>query len=393
VAATSETGAAQGEASTGRILVVDDDEAILRAFTKILQTAGHRVEVAGDGVAAAEKVKNSYDVIVSDIAMPGLDGVGLLRRIRQHDLDVPVILVTGQPQLETAMQAVGLGAYKYLSKPVPMAALLEAVREALQLHRMARLKREAVGLLGQLKMQLGDRAGLEARFELALEGVWMAYQPIVSWPDKSVFAFECLLRSDEPTLASPLEVLDAAERLEKLHVLGRRLRERSVPPLLNGTAACLFVNLHSSDLLDERLYDPDAPLSRVASRVVLEITERASLDDIKDVTGRAARLREMGFRIAIDDLGAGYAGLNSFAQLNPEFVKLDMSLVRNVNKEPTKRKLIASMTGLCRDIGIRSIAEGVETAEERDVLIEAGCDFLQGYLFAKPARALPKVLW
>jgi EAL domain-containing protein (putative c-di-GMP-specific phosphodiesterase class I) len=74
-------------------------------------------------------------------------------------------------------------------------------------------------------------------------------------------------------------------------------------------------------------------------------------------------------------------------------VKLDMSLVRNVNKEPTKRKLIASMTGLCRDIGIRAIAEGVETAEERDVLLEAGCDLLQGYLFAKPSRTLPAVRW
>jgi EAL domain-containing protein (putative c-di-GMP-specific phosphodiesterase class I) len=393
VAETWETGAAEGGALTGRILVVDDDEAILRAFTKILQTAGHQVEVAEDGVAAAEKAKNSYDVIVSDIAMPGLDGVGLLRRIRQHDLDVPVILVTGQPQLETAMAAVGLGAYKYLSKPVPMAALLEAVRDALQMHRMARLKREAVGLLGELKMQIGDRAGLEARFELALEGLWMAYQPIVSWTGKSVLAYECLLRSDEPSLPSPLEVLDAAERLGKLNVLGRRLRERSVPPLLNQSAPCLFVNLHSTDLLDERLFDPEAPLSQVASRVVLEITERASLDEIKDVTGRAARLREMGFRIAIDDLGAGYAGLNSFAQLNPEFVKLDMSLVRNVHKEPTKRKLIASMTGLCRDIGIRAIAEGVETAEEREVLLEAGCDLLQGYLFARPARSLPPVRW
>jgi EAL domain-containing protein (putative c-di-GMP-specific phosphodiesterase class I) len=393
VAAASEPGAAEGQPLTGRILVVDDDEAILRAFAKILQTAGHQVEVAEDGIAAASKVKNSYDVVVSDIAMPGLDGMGLLRLIRQHDLDVPVILVTGQPQLETAMQAVGLGAYKYLSKPVPMAALLEAVRDALQLHRMAKLKREAVGLLGQLKMQIGDRAGLEARFEVALEGLWMAYQPIVSWSGKSILAYECLLRSDEPTLSTPLAVIDAAERLDKLHTLGRRLRERSVPPLVEGTAPCLFVNLHSSDLLDDRLYDAEAPLSRVAPRVVLEITERASLDEIKDVTGRAARLRAMGFRIAIDDLGAGYAGLNSFAQLNPEFVKLDMSLVRNVHKEPTKRKLIASMTGLCKDIGIRAIAEGVETPEERDVLVEVGCDLLQGYLFAKPARALPPVRW
>jgi EAL domain-containing protein (putative c-di-GMP-specific phosphodiesterase class I)/CheY-like chemotaxis protein len=376
----------------GRVLLVDDEPSIRRAYTRILESLGLRVDTAENGVSAAAKLSNTYDLVVSDIAMPGLDGVALLKRIRQFDLDVPVLLMTGQPQVESAMQAVELGAFKYLAKPVALNAFVDAVREGLRLHQMARLKREAVGLLGTLKMQIGDRAGLEARFNLALDGLWMAYQPIVSWSGKSVFAHECLLRSDEPTLPTPLAVLDAAERLGTLTVLGRRIRSRCALAASDGSAPCLFVNLHPQDLLDEEMFAKEAPLSQVASRVVLEMTERASLEDVKDVAGRTARLRELGFRIAVDDLGAGYAGLTSFAQLKPEFVKLDMSLVRGVHLDPTKRKLISSMAALCRDLSIQVIAEGVETSEERDALIECGCDLLQGYLFAKPARTLGEAI-
>ena len=101
----------------------------------------------------------------------------------------------------------------------------------------------------------------------------------------------------------------------------------------------------------------------------------------------------MGFQIAIDDLGAGYAGLTSFALLEPEIVKLDMTLVRDVHKQSTKQKLIRSMTALCKDMGMMVVGEGVENAEERDALVELGCDLLQGYLFAKPAAPFPAFSW
>jgi EAL domain-containing protein (putative c-di-GMP-specific phosphodiesterase class I) len=126
---------------------------------------------------------------------------------------------------------------------------------------------------------------------------------------------------------------------------------------------------------------------------VLEVTERATLDDVPDVRERVARLRALGFRIAIDDLGAGYAGLSSFASLEPDVVKLDMSLVRHAHQHDTKRKLIQSITTLCRDMHMQVVAEGVETSDERDVLIECGCDLLQGYLFAKPGAPFPGVAW
>jgi EAL domain-containing protein (putative c-di-GMP-specific phosphodiesterase class I) len=149
----------------------------------------------------------------------------------------------------------------------------------------------------------------------------------------------------------------------------------------------LFVNVHPTDLNDPDLLSKAAPLSLVAQNVVLELTERSSLDGIKDVQAHTATLREFGFRICVDDLGAGYAGLSSFILLEPDVVKLDMSLVRGIEKSSRKRSVVQSMLQLAaRELGMLVICEGVETAAERDTLAHLGADLLQGYLFARPNR-------
>jgi EAL domain-containing protein (putative c-di-GMP-specific phosphodiesterase class I) len=131
----------------------------------------------------------------------------------------------------------------------------------------------------------------------------------------------------------------------------------------------------------------------MAHRVVLEITERASLDNVKDVSSRVKKLKEIGFRIAIDDLGAGYAGLASFTQLDPEVVKIDMSLTRNIDTHHQKQSIVRSMKKLCDDLRVLMVVEGVETKAERDTLVSLGCDIFQGYLFAKPQPGFPAPQW
>jgi len=326
--------------------------------------------------------------------MPGMDGLEVLRTVRQRDLDVPVVLVTGDPAVGTAVRALEFGAYRYLTKPFDLDHLREVIDSAVLMYRMAKLRRRALELYGDPDKQVGDRAGLEASFGRAMESLWMAYQPIVRLETREIYGYEALMRSTEPTLPHPGAVLEAAERLGRLHELGRAVRERAAigfktaPP---GTV--LFVNLHALDLLDDSLLMKSTPLAKIANRVVLEITERAALDDVKDARARVATLRSLGFRVAIDDLGAGYAGLTSFAQLQPEVVKLDMSLVRDVHKEATKRKLIQSMVQLCREMGMLVVAEGIETPDERDALAALGCDLMQGYLFARPGKPFPAVTW
>jgi EAL domain-containing protein (putative c-di-GMP-specific phosphodiesterase class I) len=378
--------------STGaRILVVDDDEMLVRSYARMLSADGYDVEIRLDGESAVSAVEaGSFDVVLSDIDMPRLSGVALLERIRACNLDIPVVLITGNPSIETAVAAVEHGALRYLTKPVEANHLRVVTADAVRLHRLARAKRSALDLAGGVDRLVGDRAGLVASFGNVLETLWIAYQPIVSWSRRDVFGYEALLRAREPSLPHPGAILDAAERLNRLQDLGRAIRAKAADPVTRmPKGAMLFVNLHTHDLLDDELFGTDRPLARIANQVVLEITERASLHHIRDVQSRIAKLREMGFRIAVDDLGAGYAGLTSFAQLEPEVVKLDMSLVRNVHKQPTKQTLVRTMISMCHELGMQVVAEGIETPEERDVIIECGCDLMQGYLFAKPGPAFP----
>ena len=95
--------------------------------------------------------------------------------------------------------------------------------------------------------------------------------------------------------------------------------------------------------------------------------------------------------MAVDDLGEGYAGLSSLVTLRPDIAKLDMSLVRDVHRSPLKRDIVAALVDLARRSGILVVAEGIETVEERDALVELGCDLLQGYYFARPGPAFPVV--
>jgi EAL domain-containing protein (putative c-di-GMP-specific phosphodiesterase class I) len=377
-----------------RILLVDDDDLLVRSYARMLSEEGYDVEMRFDGEAAVEAIRRAaYDVVLSDIDMPRLSGLALLERIRAHDLDIPVVLITGAPSLETAIMAIEYGALRYLPKPVSAAQLRAITADAVRLHRLARAKRQALDLAGGADRLVGDRAGLVASFGSALASLWIAYQPIVSWSRREVFGYEALLRSREASLPHPGAVLDAAERLDRLDELGRAIRAR-VAECASTTpeGMTFFVNLHTHDLLDDDLFDPGSALAKTASKVVLEITERASLHTVRDVQSRVAALRRMGFRIAVDDLGAGYAGLTSFAQLEPEVVKLDMSLVRGIHAQPTKQTLVRTMISMCRELGMQVVAEGIETVEERDTIAEAGCDLLQGYLFAKPGGAFPQAM-
>jgi EAL domain-containing protein (putative c-di-GMP-specific phosphodiesterase class I)/ActR/RegA family two-component response regulator len=380
-------------AAPGRLLLVDDDPAILRTFARVLKAEKHDVVTAASGTEAIKRLgEGEFDVVVSDIAMPDMDGIALLREVRRRDLVVPVVLATGHPDVKTAAQAVEIGAFQYLIKPIRNESLCQVVGQAIRVGRIARVQREAAQLLGQGAAAGGDRAGLEVSFDRALESLWIAYQPIVDVRARSIYAFESLLRSREAALPHPGAVLDAAERLGRLDGLGRLIRAKAAAEVSAEAAVpALFVNLHVRDLLDPDLLSPEAPLSKIASRVVLEITERSSLEDVRDARSRVAALREMGFRIAVDDMGAGYAGLSSFALLEPDVVKLDMSLIRDVHKSATKQRVVRSMTELSKGMGMVVVAEGVETADERDVLLELGCDLLQGYLFAKPAAGFPGV--
>lgn len=140
-----------------------------------------------------------------------------------------------------------------------------------------------------------------------------------------VIAFEALARTLEPSIPYPGVLFSVAEQLGRVQEVGRAIRASVARTLEEQQPEHdIFINLHPSDLLDEALFSPESPISPFARQIVLEITERAALDGGADIPGRIRKLRSLGFRVAIDDLGAGYAGLSYFALLTPDVVKLDI---------------------------------------------------------------------
>lgn len=380
---------------TARVLVVDDESEVRQVMVRMLSNAGYRVSTASDGVEAlATLEREAIDLIVTDIGMPKADGMTVLRTVRDRNLELPVLLVTGAPTTESAIRAVRDRATEYLTKPLDPDTFMDAVQRALRMNRLAMLRREALELGHSQSRAMAEARSLGERFDRALSALFMVYQPIVSWSRRRAFGYEALVRSSEKSLPHPGAIFEAAEQLARTSDLGQRIRAKCGEPLSAAEPdVTLFVNLHSRDLLDDALYETTAPLTAFASRTVLELTERAAIDGISDISERIASLRKLGFRIAVDDIGAGYSGLNSFATVQPDFVKLDITLVRGLDTDPVRRRLVRLLAELCSDLGIFVVAEGVETPQERDALIELGIDLLQGYLFARPAAPFVKPLF
>jgi EAL domain-containing protein (putative c-di-GMP-specific phosphodiesterase class I) len=392
------TGARAGRESEprARVLVVDGDPVALRGMGRLLGEKGYDVTEANGGEEAARLIDHGcFDVVLSDVAIADMSAAELCREIRQRDLTVPIVFLAPSPRVASAVQALELGASYCLVHPFADEELARVVDRAVCTHRMALISQQAAVLLGHTSALRADRAGLEVSFERAIELLWMAYQPIVSAVDGSVYGYEALLRSHEPALPDAATLIDGAERLGRVDDLGRTARNRAAGPFAErlaerSGAESLFINLHVNDLLDRDLYRPNTALSKIADRVVLELTARSALNQVKSIQKRVAELKELGFRIAVDDIGAGSAALATFALLEPEVIKLDPSLVRDVNHNGTKQNLVRSLTKRAGDMAIIVVAEGVETVGERDALTYLGCDLLQGFLFARPGPPFPE---
>jgi EAL domain-containing protein (putative c-di-GMP-specific phosphodiesterase class I) len=221
------------------------------------------------------------------------------------------------------------------------------------------------------------------------------YQPIVDCEHRVVFANEALCRGTLEGLRFPDVIFGVAERTQRVWELGRVLRDLVAADLEASPdmSSLLFMNVHPDDIDDPVFLEQalSGPLRRHASRVVVELTERAAIRDYRRVKAVFATLRRCGYRLAIDDLGSGYAGLTALAELEPDFIKFDMGLVRDLHMHPVKQRLIKRMHEFAIEIGAETISEGVETVEERDAVLRTGCTKMQGYLFARPAPGYPGV--
>ncbi|MDQ6695110.1 MAG: EAL domain-containing protein [Chloroflexota bacterium] len=226
------------------------------------------------------------------------------------------------------------------------------------------------------------------------------FQPIVACSDpQTIFAYECLLRGREEdgTLVYPDRLFGAALTADLLFQLDRNARITAVRSAAHHNVQTnIFINFNPSSIYDP-VYCLRTTLEAVRAcgmspeQIVFEVVESSEVRDVDHLLNIMSFYRSRGFKIALDDLGAGYSSLNLLTRLKPDFVKLDLQMIRDVDSDPYKAHIAAQILEMARKLGVRTIAEGVETEAEWLWTRDTGADYVQGYYFARPASPPPAV--
>ena len=234
------------------------------------------------------------------------------------------------------------------------------------------------------------RHALQLHRVLELGLVHAVYQPVVDVVDLRVVGYEALTRVAPGRFQNTDLLFKAATENDSLWSLERLCRRKALEGLPELSAdELLFLNVQPDAIYDPELRDM-AFLERLTQvglhprQIVLEMTEHSAVRDFPSFRRTLHHFRSNGFRLAMDDVGSGYSGLQAIAELAPDFIKADMGLVRDIHRNPIKRELIATIRRFSDSTGITLIAEGVETQEELKSLRELGVRCAQGFLFARP---------
>jgi len=243
------------------------------------------------------------------------------------------------------------------------------------------------------------RHRLRGEFEAVMTGelISCVFQPIVNLHDFEAIGFELLSRGPlESELHRPDALFDIARtegRVTELDRLCRRTASKAGEALpldclrfVNTEPLTMFLHSHGASFVSEIV---EATTSSLRGLTVIEITENCMIDDFDRMRDIVRQLRAHGFRVAIDDAGAGYAGLQTMVEIEPDFIKLDMSLIRGVDSSIVKQRLVRTLRDFCRDAAITLIAEGIETHKQLDTLRELGVSHGQGFLFGHPGSKQP----
>jgi EAL domain-containing protein (putative c-di-GMP-specific phosphodiesterase class I)/ActR/RegA family two-component response regulator len=383
-----------------RVLVLEDHEFQRKIAVNLLKQLGVReVLEAADGREALDRVAGAtgrIDVVLVDLRMPGMDGVQFMRAIAQDHLATAVVITSSvDPGLVSAAEAMGA------EHGVTM---LGALSKPLTPHK---LRNVLAKFPGERAVPRGATAWRPSAAELthALDNneLRVFYQPEVEFTTLRVTALEALVRwsHTDRGLLLPETFLDLAEE----HGLMRRLTDyvldRSLADLSRwksqGMEVAVGLNLAASVLgrpgSADDIQAKVAAYGCTAAEVFVEVTEDSAATDDIVVIENLLRMRLKGFGLALDDYGTGYATMQQLNRLPLSHLKIDSSFVTEAANRPKLRTLLESSITLAHKLGLKAVAEGIETEEAWELLRSLQCDIAQGFLVAHPMPAETVVDW
>lgn len=384
-----------------RFLVVEDHPLQRWELARQLRDLGARqIFEAQDGQSALEIVQNlaqPLDIIVSDLDMPRMDGMEFIRHLGELGYPVAVILTSALDRallssVASMTQAYGISLLGTLEKP-PSAAALKAL---IDLHAPEARASAPRGPGRALRAEEIEAALRNDEFE-------PFFQPKVALPSGRLCGAEALARWRHPRLGivQPHAFIPAIEsgplideltwtmltKTARAHAAWRR----------DGMRLTMAVNLSAASLDDTRLADRVTRLVRDLGMeprdLVLEVTESAATSDIGRALENLSRLRMKGFGLAIDDYGTGYSSMQQLTRIPFTELKIDQSFVKCLPAQGSGRVVLESSLDMARRLDLTSVAEGVETSDQWDLLVQLGCDQAQGYFIAMPMEAAAFAAW
>jgi EAL domain-containing protein (putative c-di-GMP-specific phosphodiesterase class I)/GGDEF domain-containing protein len=247
--------------------------------------------------------------------------------------------------------------------------------------------REAANAAKSVEERERGRRVEDLRRSLRERAVYIDLHPILVADTRQVYGYEALARGTLRTLRSPEIMFEVAAEADLLWELGRLCRSKAIEAMKTRLTRgeLLFLNVDPHDFVDPEFSQLDREVPD-PQRVVIEITERTAIKDYPKFRERLKALRERGYRFAVDDAGSGYAGLGSIANLEPDFIKLDISLIDCIDTNFIKQNLVETMVRFANDQGAKVIAEGVERAEEYETVKGLGVHLVQGFFLHRPSE-------
>ena len=368
-----------------RLLLIEGDQRRGEARARELGVSYDVVFAPSAAFALTLASHSQFDVVVCDERVQGVDGLEILRETLKALPGALRILMVETEDFYFAVRATNYARVDhFILRTEAGEKLAVAIEDGMARREVIRAQIVAERSLIRSIHIAGGRVVQSIVTDRSID---FAFQPIVSSETGDCFSYEALCRPQCMPRIGPAELFETAVRSGDIWRLGRLGRDilASRIPLLPEDIP-LFVNLHPAEIEDPMLLEEQDPLRPYANRIVFEITERASILDFDDFRNRLNHLKSLGYRFAVDDLGAGYASLSSVALLEPDFLKIDMSITRDLRRDTPRYGLVRRIVEFANDHALQVVAEGIETTEQADAAREIGSHFLQGYLLGRPAR-------
>jgi EAL domain-containing protein (putative c-di-GMP-specific phosphodiesterase class I)/CheY-like chemotaxis protein len=365
--------------SEAQILIIDDDREFTSLTTSFLDSRNYKVMVANTGTEGLAKVEHNPDLVLLDLTLPDMEGFEICRKIREDRRfrHIPIIILSARDAPLDKIKGLYIGADDYVTKPFDREELIARIGAVLRRCRFTeQAKEDKEQVMGELKNILKE--GLITPF----------FQPIFLFDGFQPLGFEVLSRPpQEGLLNNPEYLFKAALNFGRYFELEMLCWRKCFTQWQKGGGkGKIFLNC-SPYLIEHKKFD-ETVLSWEdfsSEAMVLEITERMAIHDYAMFFEKLRGFKSKGVDIAVDDVGGGYASLDTIAQTLPTYVKIDIALIRDIHTSRLKQSIVESLVSFCKKNDIATIAEGIEQMEELKKLVELKVDCGQGYLLAKPS--------